>query len=229
MPLGLRITGFGRQRRVPVERSLGSELSVLDERVREVAAGGFAENHPRIASVNRTATQRLGRQIECIVGLSEDVLSTDVVPENASAIPLQLDPPFRVVVGHDQIDLGVAERAVVGTANQAVELARRFAHIVAKATIRIAADQRVGRSHERGQYSTIRIDWKMSAPSEYAICFHCQTNLMQNFREWFPDNFQFDGNRRIVFNVDDPVPAEPLSVCIAAALTYHRNKRSMRV
>jgi hypothetical protein len=52
---------------------------------------------------------------------------------------------------------------------------------------------------------------------------------MQNFREWFPDNFQFDGNRRIGFNVDDPVPAEPLSVCIAAALTYHRNKRSMRV
>jgi hypothetical protein len=69
--------------------------------------------------------------------------------------------------------------------------------------------------------STIRIDWKESAPQEYAICFHCQTTLVGDFREWFPATFEFDGNRRIVFGENDRVPKGPLSACIAAALTYH--------
>lgn len=76
--------------------------------------------------------------------------------------------------------------------------------------------------------STVRIGWKKSAPAHYAIYFHCQTNLVETFRELFPDEFVFEGNRSIVFGEDDPVPAEPLSVCIAIALTYHRHKRSLR-
>ncbi|MGH0030796.1 MAG: DUF1801 domain-containing protein [Myxococcota bacterium] len=74
--------------------------------------------------------------------------------------------------------------------------------------------------------TTVRIAWKESAPREYAVLFHCQTTLVGDFREQFPDTFRFDGNRRIVFGVDEPVPKAPLSACIAAALTYHRDKRA---
>jgi hypothetical protein len=72
--------------------------------------------------------------------------------------------------------------------------------------------------------STIRIDWKKSSPSEYAMYFHCRTNLVGTFRRLFPAGLKFDGNRAIVFNVSDVVPTELLAFCIATALTYHRDK-----
>lgn len=76
--------------------------------------------------------------------------------------------------------------------------------------------------------STIRIAWKKSNPKEYAMYFHCQTNLVLTFRELFPDCFRFDGNRAIVFHENDEVPTEQLSFCIATALTYHLTKNSLR-
>ncbi len=76
--------------------------------------------------------------------------------------------------------------------------------------------------------STVRIGWKKSAPAQYSIYFHCQTHLVDTFRELFPDEFRFDGKRSIVFEEDDLVPTQPLSICIATALTYHRNKKSLR-
>jgi hypothetical protein len=74
--------------------------------------------------------------------------------------------------------------------------------------------------------STIRIDWKKSNPSRYAMYFHCQTNLVETFRTLFPKEFKFDGNRAIVFDAAGGVPTDALSVCIAAALTYHRAKKA---
>ena len=70
--------------------------------------------------------------------------------------------------------------------------------------------------------STVRIAWKKSAPSQYAIYFNCQTTLVDTFRTLFPGEFKFEGNRAIVFDKADAVPAEALEFCIAAALTYHR-------
>lgn len=72
--------------------------------------------------------------------------------------------------------------------------------------------------------STIRIDWKKAQPSRYAMYFHCQTNLIETFRTLFPTEFEFEGNRAIVFDESGNVPIDALSFCIAAALTYHRNK-----
>jgi len=76
--------------------------------------------------------------------------------------------------------------------------------------------------------STIRLGWKKTAPTQYAIYFHCQTKLVEIFRELFPRDFKFDGDRRIFFEEDDPIPVEPLSICIATALTYHRNKKFLK-
>ena len=72
--------------------------------------------------------------------------------------------------------------------------------------------------------STIRIDWKKKAPSQYAMYFNCQTSLIETFRSLFPHDFRFEGNRAIVFGEADEVPQDALAFCIAAALTYHRDK-----
>jgi hypothetical protein len=57
--------------------------------------------------------------------------------------------------------------------------------------------------------------------------FHCQTDLVGRFRGLFPDCFRFEGNRAIVFLADDVVPRQELSLCIAMALTYHLDKKSL--
>jgi hypothetical protein len=69
--------------------------------------------------------------------------------------------------------------------------------------------------------STVRIDWKARKPERYSMYFHCQTNLVESFRAMFPNDFEFDGNRAIVFGVNERVPFDALSICVAASLTYH--------
>ena len=73
--------------------------------------------------------------------------------------------------------------------------------------------------------STIRIDRMKSAASQYAIYFHCQTNLVDTFRELYPAELSYGGNRSIILNADDKVPEPTLRHCVALALTYHLNKR----
>jgi len=73
---------------------------------------------------------------------------------------------------------------------------------------------------------TIRIGWKASAPTRFALYVHCQTNLVDTFRSQFSEVLKFDGNRAIVFDVAAPLPEAPLSICIAASLTYHRSKKA---
>ena len=72
--------------------------------------------------------------------------------------------------------------------------------------------------------STIRIDWKKSQKEHYAMYFKCTANLVAAFRERYPKEFKFGGNRSIVFNIDDEIPVGELKSCIALALTYHLNK-----
>ena len=76
-----------------------------------------------------------------------------------------------------------------------------------------------------GSGTTIRLGWKAAAPTRYAMYFHCRTHLVDSFRALFPE-LRFEGNRAIVFDESDEVPQEPLSVCIAMALTYHRDKKA---
>jgi hypothetical protein len=74
--------------------------------------------------------------------------------------------------------------------------------------------------------STIRIDRKKPSETQYAIYFHCQTTLVDTFRTEFPTEFEYDGNRSIVFDARDAIPLKELSICIAMALTYHHRKRT---
>ncbi|MCB0182113.1 MAG: DUF1801 domain-containing protein [Anaerolineae bacterium] len=76
--------------------------------------------------------------------------------------------------------------------------------------------------------STVRIDWKKKKEDEYAMYFKCTTTLVESFREKYPTEFKYGGNRSIIFNEDDDVPVEALKDCIAMALTYHLRKKSKK-
>ncbi|WP_445367821.1 DUF1801 domain-containing protein [Methylomonas sp. BW4-1] len=78
---------------------------------------------------------------------------------------------------------------------------------------------------ETGCGSTIRMAWKKDKPSQYAMYFICTTNLVETFRTLFPHQFKYEGNRAIVFQETEDVDMDSLSICIAMALIYHRNKR----
>lgn len=72
--------------------------------------------------------------------------------------------------------------------------------------------------------STIRIDWKRKTPDQYAMYFHCKTTLVDTFKEIYGDTFRYEGNRAIIFNMDDDIPVEELKHCIALSLSYHQRK-----
>ena len=76
-----------------------------------------------------------------------------------------------------------------------------------------------------GSGSTIRIDRVKSAANQYAVFFHCQTDLVETFRELYPE-LSYDGNRSILLNAEDDIPKTALRHCVALALTYHLNKRN---
>ena len=78
---------------------------------------------------------------------------------------------------------------------------------------------------QSGTGTTIRIDRIKSKPGRYAMYVHCQTSLLPTYRELYPEELRFDGNRCIEFNLCEEPPTGPLRHCIGLALTYHRSKK----
>ncbi len=76
--------------------------------------------------------------------------------------------------------------------------------------------------------STVRVGPVAGATDQYALYFHCRTNLIETFRGLYHDELTFAGNRAIVFHADDTVPQEPVRHCVSLALTYHVRKRNSR-
>ena len=72
--------------------------------------------------------------------------------------------------------------------------------------------------------STVRIDRVKSDHGQYAMYFNCQTTLIETFRELYPNELKYGGNRSIIFNENDEIPEEELQHCISSALTYHLRK-----
>lgn len=75
--------------------------------------------------------------------------------------------------------------------------------------------------------STLRMDWKERAPNHYAMYFQCTTRLVETFRIIFENEFHFEGNRAIVFDLNQKIPVLELKECIKACLTYHKVKHLM--
>ena len=79
-------------------------------------------------------------------------------------------------------------------------------------------------TNESKSGSTIRIDQVKAVPGQYAVYFHCQTNLVETFREIYPD-LKYSGNRAILLDAKDKLPETALRHCVGLALTYHLGKR----
>ena len=72
--------------------------------------------------------------------------------------------------------------------------------------------------------STIRIDQLKAEAGGYALYFHCQTDLVETFRERYPE-LRYGGNRSILLDAGEKLPEAALRHCIALALTYHARRR----
>ena len=72
--------------------------------------------------------------------------------------------------------------------------------------------------------STVRMDWKEKNPEQFAVYFKCTSNLVPTFKTIYKDKFKFEGNRAIVFKLNDKMPETELKHCISMALTYHKVK-----
>jgi Domain of unknown function (DU1801) len=73
--------------------------------------------------------------------------------------------------------------------------------------------------------STLRIDRVKPSTDRYAIYFHCQTDLVATFRELYPKELSYSGNRAVILDAEGGIPEAALRHCVALALTYHLNKR----
>jgi len=72
--------------------------------------------------------------------------------------------------------------------------------------------------------STIRFDWKAKYPNQYCLYFNCNTSLIETFKEVYGDIFTYEGNRSIVFNIDQTLPVKELAHCISLSLRYKKIK-----
>ncbi|MCS3453371.1 MULTISPECIES: DUF1801 domain-containing protein [Bradyrhizobium] len=80
---------------------------------------------------------------------------------------------------------------------------------------------------ETGSGSTVRIDQVKPAADQVAVYFHCQTNLVETFRELYPE-LSYSGNRAILLDVAGKLPEPALRHCVALALTYHLRRKTDR-
>jgi len=81
---------------------------------------------------------------------------------------------------------------------------------------------------QSGSGSTIRIDRLKKDENGCAVYFHCQTTLVDSFKERYRDEFEFEGNRALLFRAGRKIPMKALGHCISMALTYRRDKKKSR-
>lgn len=72
--------------------------------------------------------------------------------------------------------------------------------------------------------SPFRFGWSNKSPDTFGIYFICTTSLVETFKKLYLDFFHFDGNRGLIFNVNQTIETEPLDHCLALALTYKKVK-----
>ncbi|WP_421878967.1 DUF1801 domain-containing protein [Marinoscillum sp.] len=72
--------------------------------------------------------------------------------------------------------------------------------------------------------STIRMDWKSKTPDKYYLFFICSTQLVSTFRFIFGDELTFEGDRAIVFDLNEELPVKQIKRCLQLALNYHQVK-----
>jgi hypothetical protein len=78
---------------------------------------------------------------------------------------------------------------------------------------------------ETGSGSTIRIDGLGHDPGKFALYVHCQSGLIDEFKNHYKSELVFEGKRAIILTAADALPVDALSHCISLALTHHLSKK----
>jgi hypothetical protein len=81
---------------------------------------------------------------------------------------------------------------------------------------------------ETGSGSTIRIDGLRRDPEKLALYFHCQSGLVETFKNHYGSALTFEGNRAILLDANLALPKDALAHCISLALTHHLRKKSRK-
>ncbi len=68
--------------------------------------------------------------------------------------------------------------------------------------------------------TTIRLG--TAGADRIAVFTHCQTSVVSDFKELFPDDFSYDGGRGVYLPTGPDMPVDKLRVLIHRALTYHQ-------
>lgn len=72
--------------------------------------------------------------------------------------------------------------------------------------------------------STVRLAWKNAKPETCTVFVHCQTRLIETFREIYPDVFEYEGKRALHLPLDGRLNEAALRHCLTLAMTYHKVK-----
>lgn len=72
--------------------------------------------------------------------------------------------------------------------------------------------------------TAIRMDWKSKNPNQFCIYFNCKTTLVETFRQLFPE-LCFEGNRAIIFQLDEEISKDLPTECFFMALTYKLQRK----
>ena len=75
-----------------------------------------------------------------------------------------------------------------------------------------------------GSGTTVRAHRHKKSANMYALYVPCQTDLIERYKQLYDDRLTFDGNRAVVFDVNDELPVDVVQHCIVMALTYHLRK-----
>ena len=67
--------------------------------------------------------------------------------------------------------------------------------------------------------TTIRLGFPKSGG--FALYVHCQTTIIAEFRDLFPEGLDYEGNRAIHFQNTSELSSDAVGLLIARALTYH--------
>lgn len=73
--------------------------------------------------------------------------------------------------------------------------------------------------------STLRMDWDAGQPAQLALFVDCKTDLAARMRDLYPDLPGNDGQRRIVIDLDAPLPEQAVAHLAEMTFGYHRAKR----
>lgn len=72
--------------------------------------------------------------------------------------------------------------------------------------------------------STIRLGWSSENETQVFLYFHCQTKLVDTFRQLYSEQLAFQGNRAVVLDPGFEQYSAAIKHCIQLGLTYHRVK-----